>query len=298
MTKTQLSLESHLIQSNQGLKEEQGEVHVNDVSGWHEGRLDEKFVDSVRRYGVIEPIIVVPNDHGGSLPYRVIAGRRRLAAARIVGLEKIKMVLRKYEIDSVSLLVTLTENQQRSENPVAEYRALKELVSRGFMLDEIMETSGLNEAKIERLLRLDKLPDEILDGVETGKVAFGTAVQMTKLGYEKYKKLVEKFRQDGKLTGKDVHEVREAEVGEELQLAAESLVEELGGDYGTNVGGKVEVSPAWIPEELAKEADEYMVAYEIGYDAWMENAWRLAIGKIKRVEKKEAKAAKNGKQAD
>ncbi|HEY9879633.1 MAG TPA: ParB/RepB/Spo0J family partition protein [Leptolyngbyaceae cyanobacterium] len=85
-----------------------------------------QLVQSVREHGILEPLLVRPV---GDNEYELVAGERRLRAAREVGLEEVPIVVRKFD-DQQALQVALVENLQREDlNPLEETEAVVDLLS-------------------------------------------------------------------------------------------------------------------------------------------------------------------------
>lgn len=85
-----------------------------------------QLTQSVKEHGILEPLLVRPTADG---EYELIAGERRLRAARAVGLEEVPIVVREFD-DQQALQVSLIENLQREDlNPVEETEAVMELLS-------------------------------------------------------------------------------------------------------------------------------------------------------------------------
>lgn len=136
------------------------------------GALD-SLVDSIRRNGLLQPILVQEMKPGR---YRIIAGERRWRASREAGLKMIPAALRKAD-ETEELALALIENVQRENlNPVEEARAYLRL-SKDFTLshDQIAERVGKSRATVSNAIRLLTLPNEIIDALETGAISAGQA---------------------------------------------------------------------------------------------------------------------------
>ena len=139
------------------------------------GRLTE-LAEAIRAQGVIEPLIVRPvAEKGlGGLRYELIAGERRLRAAKEAGLEAVPVVVRDFD-DRTALEVSLVENLAREDlNAVEEGRAFTRL-SREFSLshEEIAKRIGKSRPYVSNTIRLLDLPNSILEMVERGELSSG-----------------------------------------------------------------------------------------------------------------------------
>lgn len=103
-------------------------IKVNDKQPrrWFDPDKMVQLIESVREYGILEPLLVRPLDDGG---YELIAGERRLRAAREIGLNEVPIVIKELS-DKQALSVCLLENLQREDlNPVEEVEAILQLLA-------------------------------------------------------------------------------------------------------------------------------------------------------------------------
>jgi ParB family transcriptional regulator, chromosome partitioning protein len=126
---------------------------------------------SIADAGVVQPLIVRPLPDGR---YELIAGERRLRAAREAGLESVPVLLRD-ENEAGRLETALIENVAREDlNPVDEARACAALVEDlGLTKEELARRIGRSRASISNLVRLLDLPDAVLDLLESGELSEG-----------------------------------------------------------------------------------------------------------------------------
>lgn len=164
----------------------------------------EELTDSIRQNGVIQPILVVKDKSG----YTIVAGERRWRAAKAAGLDKIPAIIKDYT-DTKKKQVALIENIQREDLNIVEIaRAIKELMDiDGYTNSEVAKITGKNVSTISNIIRLLKLPDEILDMLLKGELVEGQARALLVLEdkekqIEIAKKVVEK-----KLTVRDVEKL-------------------------------------------------------------------------------------------
>ena len=127
--------------------------------------------ESIRARGILQPLVVRPLAGG---EYELIAGERRLRAARMAGLEQVPALVRETEA-SDRLELALIENMAREDlNPVEEARACATLVEDlGITKEELGRRLGRSRVAISNLIRLLALPDEALGFVETGELSEG-----------------------------------------------------------------------------------------------------------------------------
>jgi len=132
-----------------------------------------ELADSIKTYGVIQPIIAA---NAGDGTYIIIAGERRTRAARLAGLDAVPVIIRDYT-DQKRLEISLIENIQRTDlNPIEEAAAYKNLMDfSGISQDELATRMGKNRSTVANALRLLKLPVEIQKSIEEGTVSPGHA---------------------------------------------------------------------------------------------------------------------------
>jgi ParB family transcriptional regulator, chromosome partitioning protein len=135
-----------------------------------DARLAE-LAESIRVRGILQPIVVRPLA-GGS--FELVAGERRLRAAKIAELETIPALVRDTE-DWERLDLALAENMARQDlNPVEAARACATLVDDlGLTKEEVGRRVGRSRVAISNLIRLLDLPEEALELIETGELSEG-----------------------------------------------------------------------------------------------------------------------------
>ena len=150
----------------------------------------ESIAESLRRHGVLQPLVVRATDAG----YELIAGERRWRAAQRAGLERVPVVVRDVSATE-SLELALIENVQREDlNAIEEARAYELLIDEmGMTQEQVAKSVGRSRATVSNYLRLLKLPDKIQAMVVEGALEMGHArallaladpAEQTRLGIE------------------------------------------------------------------------------------------------------------------
>jgi ParB family chromosome partitioning protein len=123
------------------------------------GETLEELAQSIKIYGVIQPIIVRNKNKGG---YELIAGERRWRAAQIAGLKKIPAIV-KHTQDEDSVVIALVENLQREDlNFLDEAQGYYQLISEyDLTQEELAEKVGKSQSTIANKLRILKLPESV-----------------------------------------------------------------------------------------------------------------------------------------
>lgn len=132
-----------------------------------------ELAESIREHGIIQPLIVSRDDAGG---YQLIAGERRLQAARLAGLARVPVVIR--EVSGADLLeLALIENIQRADlNVVEEAMAYRRLVDEyGLTQEEVARRVGKSRAAVANAMRLLQLESEIRRSLVSGEISEGHA---------------------------------------------------------------------------------------------------------------------------
>ncbi len=159
-------------------RKEFDEKHLNDLA------------DSIRQYGVLQPIVVTRNDvprpDGGlDVQYELVAGERRLRASKLAGVARIPATIQAGIMDPrLKLELAIVENLQREDlNPVDRAISFARLANE-FSLKhvEIARKVGKSREYVSNSLRLLVLPQEILDALAQGKITEGHARPLMMLG--------------------------------------------------------------------------------------------------------------------
>ena len=133
----------------------------------------EELAQSIREKGVIQPILV---RSAGVDRYELIAGERRLRAAKVLGLNEIPAIVRRVA-DADVLELSIIENVQREElNSIEEAKAYQRLAQEfGYSQDNIAAKVGKDKSSISNLLRLLNLPQKVQDFLSQNLITFGHA---------------------------------------------------------------------------------------------------------------------------
>ena len=195
-----------------------------------------EMVDSVRQYGVLVPALVRPKADGD---YEMVAGHRRKCAAMLAGITEMPCIIRNLTDDEATIIM-VDSNLQRetilpSEKAFAYKMKLEAMKRQGQRSDltlaplepklkgsrsneELAANSPDSRSQIQRYIRLTELIPPMLDMVDSGKVAFRPAVELSYLSKEQQQSLydtmecedctpslaqaikMKEFSRDGKLT--------------------------------------------------------------------------------------------------
>ena len=221
-----------------------------------EEKLDE-LANSIKQYGVIQPIIVTLKDDY----YQIIAGERRWRAAKLAGLKQVPVIIKNLT-DQEIVEISLIENIQRENlNPIEEAQAYKRLLNEFHLKqDEVAERVSKSRTAVTNSMRLLKLSDDVqrmvidemittgharaLLGVEDPAEQYNLAQRIfdEKLSVREVEKIVKNM-------GKPDKPKKEKVVDKSMQVIYDDISEKLKTQLGTKVNivpkeegsGKIEI---------------------------------------------------------
>lgn len=137
-----------------------------------------ELADSIKNYGVFQPIIVKKSIKG----YDLVAGERRVRASKLAGLDKIPAIVKNFS-DDMMREIALLENLQRENLTAIELAwAYKGIIdSLHITQDELANKLGKSRSNVTNVLGLLRLPNSVQDMVLTGKLSMGHARELSKL---------------------------------------------------------------------------------------------------------------------
>ena len=139
-------------------------------------RMDDEalvgLAESIHQHGVIQPILVTETIDG----YTLVAGERRVRAARMAGLDRIPAIVRQLA-DRQQLELALVENLQREDlDPIEAARAYRQLMDEfSFTQDDLATRVGRARSTVANTLRLLELHQAVQDALAAGSISEGHA---------------------------------------------------------------------------------------------------------------------------
>ena len=178
------------------------------------GPLNE-LVSSIRQHGILQPIVVEPSENGR---YKLQLGNRRMAAARIIGLEKVPVVILDDPLETrKSIAIMLVENLQREDlDPIDEAEAFASLRDLGTKVSAIARLVGKERTYISHSLRLLRLHPKVRDAVRQRTIPREHALALLRLESEQQIALAEEVMEKGLTMVETRNEVRGL-LGKELK---------------------------------------------------------------------------------
>ncbi len=132
----------------------------------------QELSNSIREQGILQPLLIRKDDDG----YELIAGERRLRAARLAQLSQVPVIVKKIS-DAKLLEMSIVENIQRENfNPIEESEAYHLLIAEfNLTQDQAANRVGKSRSAVANFLRLRQLPDPIKDSISDGSLSMGHA---------------------------------------------------------------------------------------------------------------------------
>jgi ParB family chromosome partitioning protein len=196
---------------------------------------------SVATHGVLQPIVVRAAADGG---YELIAGERRLRAARAAGLSEIPAVVRESSTNEL-LELALVENVQRADlNPIEEATAYRELIDRfGLSHEAVARQVGKSRVAVSNALRLLDLAEETRQAIVDGRISEGHGRALAALTIPELQRAVLQVVLERHLSVRQTEELvrrkRELDPARKRQPLSEDLADleaQLRGVLATKVG--------------------------------------------------------------
>lgn len=207
-----------------------------------------EMVDSIKEFGIIQPIVVRKVDDN----YEIIAGERRWRASKEAGLDTIPAILKDAD-NKDSLQIAIIENIQRENlNAVDEAKAYHHLISEYHMTQAELATKiGKSRTAITNTLRLLSLPEQLKSMIVSGKISSGHARALLSLPDQKAQIImarricdenlsvrdVESYAKDGQLEKED-SSAPKTDVARERAINMKELAKELSKALATKVSVK------------------------------------------------------------
>jgi ParB family chromosome partitioning protein len=136
-----------------------------------------EMANSIREFGILQPLVVSKIEKetpmGVGVEYQLIAGERRLRAAKLLGLRVVPAIIRNVDLEREKLELAVIENLQREDlNPVEMARAFQRLQEEFRMTQrEIAAKLGKSRETVANTVRLLDLPEYIQDALQRGNLS-------------------------------------------------------------------------------------------------------------------------------
>ena len=202
------------------------------------------LVDSIKKFGVLEPVMVIPHKDGG---YEMVSGHRRMRACQLAGIENIPVIVRNLDRDEAIISMVDSNLKRKEISPMEKARAYqmktdamkrkmgrrtKEEIAQDEALgikrmnadEELAQQMGESPATIQRYKTLNKLVPELQDLVDEGKIPVNTGADIAQMKPKEQKVLADAIQKEAKVpSGTKAKELKkESQAG---SLTTEKIVQ-------------------------------------------------------------------------
>ena len=188
------------------------------------------LVDSIKKFGVLEPVMVIPHKDGG---YEMVSGHRRMRACQLAGIETVPAIVRNLDRDEAIISMVDTNLKREEITPMEKARAYKmrteamkrkmgrrtkeeiaqdeEMgIKRMNADEELAQKVGESPATIQRYKALNKLVPELQDMVDKGKIPVNTGADIAQMKPTEQKVLANAIQKEDKVpSGTKAKELKE-----------------------------------------------------------------------------------------
>ena len=185
------------------------------------------LVDSVKKFGVLEPVVVIPRKEGG---YEMVSGHRRQRACQLAGVQTMPVIVRQLDRDEATISMVDANLKRENISPMEKARAysmkleaMKRKAGRRSKADvlsgekpmradeQLAQQVGESRANIQKTIRLTKLEPELQQMVDDKKLPVHTAADISYLNKDEQKALANAIKKEDKVpTGTQAAELKKA----------------------------------------------------------------------------------------
>lgn len=178
----------------------------------------QELADSIKEYGVVQPLVV--RRKGKKL--ELVAGERRLRAAKLAGIKKVPVLLRDYT-DTQMMEIALVENIQRHDlNPIEEAQGIRQLMQEcGLTQEQAAAKVGRSRAAVANILRLLNLAQKVQDYISSNVLTMGQAKQLAGLPEKQQLEVAESIIANGWSARVIEDVVRKLKDGQQVKVVRE-----------------------------------------------------------------------------
>ena len=197
----------------------------------------EELSESIKEYGVIQPIVVSKKDGY----YAIVAGERRWRAAKLAGLGEIPAIIRESD-EQTNREISLIENIQREDlNPYEKALGIRSLMDKyGMTQEEVSKKIGKSRSSVSNTVRVLYLTPDVLELVKQGKLSEGhckalAGISDPKRQYEAAIRMIEKGESVRQAESKNRITKREKKLDPKYKYLYEDIEDKFQGFFGTKV---------------------------------------------------------------
>ena len=197
----------------------------------------EELADSIKTYGVIQPIVVAKQDGY----FSIVAGERRWRAAKIAGLQEIPAIVRDDD-EQTNKEIALIENIQREDlNPYEKAVGIRYLMDKyGMTQEEVSKKIGKSRSSVSNTVRILNLAPNVLELVKMGKLTEGhckalAGITDEKRQYEAAMRMIERGESVRQAESKNRTAKKEKKLDSQYRYLYEDIEDKFQGFFGTKV---------------------------------------------------------------
>ena len=197
----------------------------------------EELADSIKTYGVIQPIVVTKKEGY----YAIVAGERRWRAAKIAGLEEIPAIIRDDD-EQTNKEIALIENIQREDlNPYEKALGIRQLMDKyGLTQEQVSKKIGKSRSSVSNTVRVLYLAPDVLELVKQGKLSEGhckalAGISDPKRQYEAAIRMIERGESVRQAESKNRTTKKEKKLDPQYKYLYEDIEDRFQGFFGTKV---------------------------------------------------------------
>ncbi len=216
-----------------------------------------ELAKSIQEHGILEPLIVREDKDG----FHLVAGYRRLEAAKVAKLDEVPVVVVNPKDESHATIIQVVENLQREDmTPMEEAATIRGLIENGLKQSDVARMIGKSKSHVSQRMKLLDVDPSVRDAVEKGALPASSVRDLSKLDKKDQKKVVGKALKaidEGHKLTKDGAKSKRQPKGDAVKEATGKKK-----DDGSRKGkkpGKKEYSPD--PEEIEKAFNAHLDAF-------------------------------------
>ena len=197
----------------------------------------EELADSIKTYGVIQPIVVSKQDGY----FSIVAGERRWRAAKLAGLEEIPAIIREND-EQTNKEIALIENIQREDlNPYEKALGIRNLMDKyGLTQEEVSKKIGKSRSSVSNTVRILNLAPDVIELVKMGKLTEGhckalAGITDEKRQYEVAIRMIERGESVRQAESKNRTTKKEKKLDPKYKYLYEDIEDKFQGFFGTKV---------------------------------------------------------------
>ena len=217
----------------------------------------DELAESIKRYGVIQPIIVTKKDNY----YEIVAGERRWRASEKAGLDEVPCIVRE-DTERKNKEIALIENIQREDlNPIEKARSFRALLDEyGLTQMELSETIGISRSSLANTVRLLNLDPRVIELVIQGQLTEGHARSLLcfddpEQQYKAAKEIIEKGQNCRDIENK----VKNKKKAQKRDPKYDAIIQDIEGAFQGYFGTKVRL-------EAGKRSGKIIIQYSSNED--------------------------------